>query len=255
MCSILTIITGCVMGEICSTYPSAGSVYYWSAQMVTPRWGPLAAYTCGWLNALGNAAGDAAFGFGFANVVAAAWDLQNIDDPSAYTPLDTGAQVGIAILVCFVWAALNGLRTDTQAHANNVALWYQLSSTFVLVITVAVLGAANNPGGAGTNAFVWTTYYNDSGFVETSTVSAAGLKLYVGLLGLLMSLFSFAGYEAAAHAAEETHDSHRSSPYGIIATCGAVAACGVGGGGEGWDGLCVVRGEGGRRRRLRWWRQ
>lgn len=42
------IITGLCMGEICSRYPSAGSVYYWAAQLSTPAWHPLASYVTGW---------------------------------------------------------------------------------------------------------------------------------------------------------------------------------------------------------------
>jgi amino acid transporter len=54
------------MAEICSAYPSAGSVYHWSAQLVPLQYAPLASYTCGWFNFVGNAAGDASFAFFFA---------------------------------------------------------------------------------------------------------------------------------------------------------------------------------------------
>jgi amino acid transporter len=54
------------MGEICSSYPSAGSVYHWAGMLAPPGYGPLFSYYCGWFNFLGNAAGDAAFAFGFA---------------------------------------------------------------------------------------------------------------------------------------------------------------------------------------------
>ena len=54
------------MAEICSAYPSAGSVYHWAGMLATPKWAPFASYICGWFNFLGNAAGDASFAFGFA---------------------------------------------------------------------------------------------------------------------------------------------------------------------------------------------
>ena len=65
---VMTICIGCAMGEICSTFPSAGSVYHWAGQMGPPEWGPLSSFVCGWFNFLGNAAGDASFAYGFANV-------------------------------------------------------------------------------------------------------------------------------------------------------------------------------------------
>ena len=54
------------MAEICSAYPSAGSVYHWSAQLVPIQYAPLASYICGWFNFLGNAAGDSSFAYFFA---------------------------------------------------------------------------------------------------------------------------------------------------------------------------------------------
>lgn len=60
------------MGEICSAYPSAGSVYHWSAQLVPARYAPLASYVCGWFNFVGNAAGDSSFAYFFAKFFNAA---------------------------------------------------------------------------------------------------------------------------------------------------------------------------------------
>jgi amino acid transporter len=54
------------MGEICSSYPTAGSVYHWAGMLATPSTGPIASYIAGWFNFIGNAAGDAAFAYGFA---------------------------------------------------------------------------------------------------------------------------------------------------------------------------------------------
>lgn len=63
---IMSQVVSYSMAEICSAYPSAGSVYHWSAQLVPPKYAPLASYICGWFNFLGNAAGDASFAYFFA---------------------------------------------------------------------------------------------------------------------------------------------------------------------------------------------
>lgn len=73
--SVFTILVGCAMAEICSSYPSAGSVYHWAGMLSSPSWAPAMSYICGWFNFLGNAAGDAAYAFGFAQIVAAAIEL------------------------------------------------------------------------------------------------------------------------------------------------------------------------------------
>lgn len=78
------IIVGCAMGEVCSTYPSAGSVYHvrrglprllrrselrshgavvaglarpppsqWTGQLAPVKWAPLFSFVCGWFNFVG----------------------------------------------------------------------------------------------------------------------------------------------------------------------------------------------------------
>ena len=64
--SVFTMFVGLSMAEICSSYPSAGSVYHWAGMLGSEKGGPIASYICGWFNFIGNAAGDASFAFGFA---------------------------------------------------------------------------------------------------------------------------------------------------------------------------------------------
>src|SRR5437764_15365385 len=50
------------MGEIASTYPTAGGLYYWSSRLGSPGWG----WFTGWFNLVGQIAVTAAIGFGCA---------------------------------------------------------------------------------------------------------------------------------------------------------------------------------------------
>ena len=63
--SVFSTIVGLSMAEICSSYPSAGSVYHWAGMLASAEWAPFSSYMCGWFNFLGNAASDAGFAFGF----------------------------------------------------------------------------------------------------------------------------------------------------------------------------------------------
>jgi amino acid transporter len=45
-------------------------------------------------------------------------------------------------------------------------------------------------------------------------------------MGLLMSLYSFSGYEGGAHMAEETTNASASAPKGIVYTCICAALVG-----------------------------
>ena len=54
--SVMTICIGCSLAEICSTFPSAGSVYHWAGQLGSAKHAPLLSYVCGWFNFLGKRA-------------------------------------------------------------------------------------------------------------------------------------------------------------------------------------------------------
>jgi amino acid transporter len=47
-----TMCVGLSMAEICSSYPTSGGLYYWSAMLAGPRWAPLASWMTGWYSLL-----------------------------------------------------------------------------------------------------------------------------------------------------------------------------------------------------------
>jgi amino acid transporter len=65
---LFTIITGAVMAEICSTYPVAGSVYYWSGALADRKRAPFASYITGWMNLISYISVLSSFGFGIAKI-------------------------------------------------------------------------------------------------------------------------------------------------------------------------------------------
>lgn len=208
---ILTMIISFSMAEICSAYPSAGSVYHWSAQLVPAKYAPLASYICGWFNFLGNAAGDAAFANSFATIMNAAIQASN---PSA--AYDQNSLVGVSLAVILLWSLLNILRIDEVSFINYFAVVCQGGGVIIIVCALLAL-----PDHLASDNFVFTHYENQSGFDDDQQ------KSYVVCIGLLTSLFSFAGYEASAHMAEETQGSTVSAPKGIIYTCFATGLSGL----------------------------
>ena len=43
-----TMVVGSSMAEICSSYPTSGGLYYWSAKLAGPNWAPFASWITGW---------------------------------------------------------------------------------------------------------------------------------------------------------------------------------------------------------------
>lgn len=198
------------MAEICSAYPSAGSVYHWAGQLVPEEWAPICSYITGWFNFLGNAAGDASFANGFASFLSAAIVT------GGGTPISPQDQVGVSIVFLFIWTILNCFRVDQVGWVNNVAAITHAGSILIIIVACLTLSPERTSGD-----FVFGRYFNDTGFES---------KSFVCTIGLTAALFSFVGYEASAHMAEETGNSAVSAPKGIIYTIQAT----------GWVGLALL---------------
>ncbi|CAN0917497.1 Uncharacterized amino-acid permease C15C4.04c [Linum grandiflorum] len=55
--SFFTWFVGIAMAEICSSFPTTGSLYFWAAHLAGPKWGPFASWCCAWLETIGLVAG------------------------------------------------------------------------------------------------------------------------------------------------------------------------------------------------------
>jgi amino acid transporter len=222
----MTMIIAFAMAEICSAYPSAGSVYHWTGQLVPLQYAPLISYICGWTNFLGNCAGDASFANGWAQFLSLALTL------SGNEAIGQREQVGTSIAILFIWSLLNCFRIDRVGWVNQVAAFVHMASILIIVVATLVLAPSNNtwsdfvsaaynttvsiaPYATGTEVF--TAYYNGTGFTSKSFACAIGISA---------ACFAFSGYEASGHIAEETRGATRAAPLGIISTC---IATGIGG--------------------------
>src|SRR5215212_6184856 len=70
-----TLMVGLAMAEVCSSYPTAGGLYYWSAKLA-PRNAAAWSWFTGWFNFLGQVAVTAGIDFGAAFFLNAFLDLQ-----------------------------------------------------------------------------------------------------------------------------------------------------------------------------------
>jgi amino acid transporter len=119
-------------------------------------------------------------------------------------------QISIAVLL--LWSILNMFRVDQVGWINNVAAACHAGGILIIIIALLVM-----PDNLNDTTYVLTKYENYSGFSD---------KSYVVAIGLLTGMYSFAGYEASAHMAEETGHASTAAPKGIIYT---VVATGLGG--------------------------
>jgi amino acid transporter len=77
--SAFTLLVALNLAEICSTYPVSGSVYAWAGLLAKKEHSAMTSFVCGWFSFLGNAACDASFAYGFAQMLSAIIQLGTYD--------------------------------------------------------------------------------------------------------------------------------------------------------------------------------
>jgi amino acid transporter len=206
MAFFFTLFTVLSMAEICSVYPSAGSVYYWTGMLSPSReWAPVLSYICAWFNLLGNIACDSSFAFGLSQILSALVSLMS----NGQRELSIGAQVAVSILVLALWALKNRMRLDKQGWFSNTSAVYQLLST-ILITIIIVLASPE----LSSHDFVFTTYHNDTGFPKDN--ESWVITAYICSVGVLMSLYGLSGYDSGATMSEETASGATAAPKGMI---------------------------------------
>jgi amino acid transporter len=186
------------MAEVCSSFPTAGGLYYWAAKLA-PKNGAAWSWFTGWFNFLGQVAVTAGIDFGAAFFVHALLSL-------AFN-LSTAHWVTIVIyaIILLVHGMLNQFGIRLVALLNDISVWWHILGVLIIV---GVLAFA--PSHHQSASFVFGHFYNGTGL----SVPA----FYIVLIGLLLAQYTFTGYDASAHMTEETRDAATAGPRGIVAS-------------------------------------
>jgi amino acid permease (GABA permease) len=192
---LMTLLVGLAMAEVCSSYPTAGGLYYWSAKLARRNSAAWSWFT-GWFNFLGQVAVTAGIDFGAAFFLNAFLDLQF---GFAATPGNTILLFGIILVL---HGLLNTFGVKLVAKLNDISVWWHVIGVLVIVGALVIL-----PDNHQSASFVFGHFVNNTGW---------GSTFYVALLGLLLAQYTLTGYDASAHMTEETHDAARSGPRGIV---------------------------------------
>ncbi|MDT4988031.1 MAG: hypothetical protein QOI74_2125 [Micromonosporaceae bacterium] len=188
------------MAEVCSAYPTAGALYWWAAALAKrnkPAW----AWFVGWFNFLGEIAVTAAIDFGAAITTTA---FLSLTTGLTVTKWSTFIVFGVIIAA---HGLLNTFGVSLVRLLSDVSAWWHLAGVAVIVGVLAVVPDNHKP-----LSEVFFEVRNATGF------GFGGAAVYAVLVGLLMAQYTYTGYDASAHVAEETHDAARSAPRGIVAS-------------------------------------
>jgi amino acid transporter len=194
----MTLFVGLSLAAVCSSFPTAGGLYYWAAK-VAPRNGAAWSWFTGWFNFLGQVAVTAGIDFGAALFLTAFLDLQwNFGATPGHTILVYG-------LILLLHAVLNQFGVRIVALLNDISVWWHIVGVLIIVGVLVIKPAHHQSA-----SFVFGHFVNDTG-LHTGT-------LYIVLIGLLLAQYTFTGYDASAHMTEETHSAATSGPRGIVSS-------------------------------------
>ncbi|KAL6186537.1 hypothetical protein ACLB2K_042657 [Fragaria x ananassa] len=203
-----TMIVGLSMAEICSSYPTSGGLYYWSAMLAGPKWAPFASWLTGWFNIVGQWAVTTSVDFSLATLI------QVIILLSTGGKNNDGYEASKYVVICFhggillLHAIINSLPISYLSFFGQLAAAWNFVGVFVLMILIPLVATER-----ASPKFVFTHFNTDNG-------DGVNNKLYIFVLGLLMSQYTLTGYDASAHMTEETKSADINGPKGIISSIG-----------------------------------
>src|SRR3954470_18091594 len=193
---VLTLFVGLAMAEVCSSFPTAGGLYYWAAKLAPPKNAAAWSWFTGWFNFLGQVAVTAGIDFGAAFFINAFLSIQ-----FGYTA-EPWQTVLIFGLILVLHGLLNSFGVRLVARLADISVWWHIIGVVVIVGVLAFV-----PDRHQSASFVFTEFVNNTGW---------GSTLYVALLGLLLAQYTFTGYDASAHMTEETRSADVAGPRGIV---------------------------------------
>jgi len=229
------------MAEIASAYPTAGGLYYWASRMKNKEWG----WWTAWLNLIGQFAIVAGISYAaaqFLNVSLVTPLLDNVGVDYGNTtvilgigetPIVSGALVtmGVLMLICL---ALNIAGINLVALLNQVSVWWHIGIVAAVVVLVLVAGKPDQSG-----MTLFAIQPQDVGGSWANDLTKVGIPVNLGygaaisyplifafLFSLLQANWTYTGYDASAHVAEETVGARISSAWGIFLSVAVSAVVG-----------------------------
>jgi amino acid permease (GABA permease) len=206
--SIISLCIAASLAEICAVYPTAGGVYYWSAQLSTKEWAPIVSWIDGWLNLVGNWTVTLSINFGGAQLILSAITLWKEDFvPNAW---QTVLMFWATMVVCFLINAFGSAYLD---FINKLCIYWTGASVLIIFVTLFAMSDNYHSG-----EYVFAHY--DS----SASGWPAGWSFFVGLL---QAAYVLTGYGLVASMCEEVQNPAREVPKAMVFSVAAAGLTGI----------------------------
>ncbi len=225
--TIFVVLIAASMGEIASAYPTAGGLYYWASRMKNKNWG----WWTAWLNLIGQFAIVAGINYaaaGFINATIVDRVLNTTFNTALFGPIN-GQLVTMGILM-LIQLAMNIMGISLVSLLNQVSVWWHIVIVAAVVILIFLTG---KPDQSGLTLFAIQPldtvggWDNNLGVVHLTYGPAVSYPIVLAFFfSLLQANWTYTGYDASAHVAEETLGARVASAWGIFLSVAVSAVVG-----------------------------
>lgn len=250
--SFFTLCMAASMAELASAYPTAGGLYYWSLRLGGRGWG----WVTAWLNMIGQVTATAGINIAAAIYLIGAFSRILEIPADAQVPIFGSVtswyfQVFVMVLLMLPQMLINIFGIKLTARLNDFSVWWHIAGVFIIAGLLLFFGkhhnsleflfsktGAINPLEAvtgeingknvpivafGNEKFVSPLF---SMFPALSELYAAAPFLLVFVLGMLQAQWTYTGYDASAHVAEETVMARLNVSWGVFLSVAVSAVVG-----------------------------
>lgn len=204
---LFALVVALTMGQIASAYPTAGGLYHWASLLGGKGWGWLTA----WLNLAGLVTVLAAINVGTYEFVVSALAKPAGLDPEALGDGKVLLQTAVVLAITFVQALVNHRGIRLTAKLTDFSGWWILVVATALTAVVLLFTPSWDLSRL-------VRFENFSGLPEGDNAVWPRNPCIPCLffLGLLLPAYTVTGFDASAHAAEETVHAAERVPRGIV---------------------------------------
>jgi amino acid transporter len=238
--TIFVLAIAASMAEVASAYPTAGGLYYWASRMRGKHWG----WWTAWFNLIGQFAIVAGISYAAAqflnvSIITPLLDTMGVTYSNVTeiitigdVPILTGGLVtmGVLLAIC-LFINIRGI--NLVAFLNQVSVWWHIAIVAAVVVLIFVAG---KPDQSGMTLFAvepqdtfWGAWANVIPFLGIDMTYGAAITyplFFAFMFSLLQANWTYTGYDASAHVAEETVGARVSSAWGIFLSVAVSAVVG-----------------------------
>ena len=195
------------MAELCSSMPTSGGLYYASAVLAPPGWGPLAAWVTGWSNWLAQVTGAPSVDYALSAMILAAASINNPN----YIPQDWHTWL-LTTLIMLIHGCISSMPTKWIANFNSVGSTFNIIALFIVVIMIPAAADRETQGlpRFTPSSQVWGDIYDGTDFPPGVAI----------LMTFIAVIWTMSGYDAPFHLSEECSNANIASPRAIVLTSG-----------------------------------